>query len=259
MSEIELAFLAMVRGVSEFLPVGAERPALLVLKGLARHGGALLAGVQAGVLLALLAALRSELWSMGMGLWRAAKGRRDPGARLALQVALAAVPSAGIGWLVAQGQVLGPGTPLVVGGTTLAAGAALAIADRLGLTLRRIEHMTLLGALVLGAAQAAALLPGAGRAGPAVALARLMGYERAEAFRFSLLLSVPALAAMLAAGAGRLGAQPAGGEVLAALAATFVLSWLAAALAGLWLRRNGFLPFALYQMALGGAVIALAA
>ncbi|MBF0305247.1 MAG: undecaprenyl-diphosphate phosphatase [Alphaproteobacteria bacterium] len=257
MSEIEIAFLALVRGVSEFLPVGAERPPLMVLKGLARHGGAMLVAVQAGLLLALLAALRSELWSMGMGLWRVAKGRRDPGARLALQVAVAAIPSAGIGWLVAQGQIFGPGTPLVVGCTTVAAGLALAITDRLGLTLRRIEHMTLLGALVLGTVQGVALLPGAGRAGPAVALARLMGYERVEAFRFSLLLSVPAVAAMLASGLGRLNAMPPGGDALAALTVSFGLAWLAATLAGWWLRRNGFTPFALYQMALGGTVIAL--
>ncbi|MCP6497894.1 undecaprenyl-diphosphatase, partial [Klebsiella pneumoniae] len=69
------------------------------------------------------------------------------------------------------------------------------IADRLGVTVRRVEHLGWTGAMLIGLLQAAALLPGISRTAITIAAARLMGFERRDAARFSLLLAIPLLGA----------------------------------------------------------------
>ena len=119
------------------------------------------------------------------------------------------------------------------------------IADRVGMRVKRLEHMTLGQALVVGLAQPLAFIPGTSRSGITMVAARLMGYEREEAARFSFLLSIPAI---LAAGfyEGLKLAEGGAGEALsgAGLALLFSAATGLAAIAFLmrWLRRSSFAP-----------------
>jgi undecaprenyl-diphosphatase len=128
------------------------------------------------------------------------------------------------------------------------------IADGVGMRVKRLEHMTLGQALVVGLAQPLAFIPGTSRSGITMVAARLMGYEREEAARFSFLLSIPAI---VAAGLyeGLKLAQGGDGAALggAGLAMIFAALTGLAAIAFLmrWLRRSSFAPFVIYRLILG--------
>ena len=151
--------------------------------------------------------------------------------------------------------------PEVVAWATIGFGILLYLFDRIGLTVRRVEHMTLGHAFFIGLAQVLALIPGASRSGVTMTAARWLGYERAEAARFSMLMSIPVIAAS---------GVVAGYEVWnrgdpfltarAALAAalSFGVALLAIALLLALLRRMSFTPFVIYRLMLGGAVARLA-
>ena len=114
-------------------------------------------------------------------------------------------------------------------------------ADRFGLTIRRLEHISAGHAIVIGLAQAVAFIPGVSRSGITMVAARLLGYERAEAARFSFLLSIPAIAAagiwegrkVLETGSAEMlqdAAWACGLSAIAGfLAIAFLMSWLRAA------------------------------
>jgi len=129
------------------------------------------------------------------GLSRLSRGRVDDGARLAFHLAIATLPALAIGFLVQHFLGDRLRSIEIVAWTMIGFGIVLYIADRVGLTVRRLEHMNGGQALIIGIAQTLAFVPGTSRSGITIVAARLFGYERAEAARFSFLLSIPAIAA----------------------------------------------------------------
>jgi undecaprenyl-diphosphatase len=136
----------------------------------------------------------------------------------------------------------------------------LYVADRAGLRIRRLEHVTLSHALAIGFAQAIAFIPGTSRSGITMVAARLMGYERTDAARFSFLLSIPAIvAAGLWEGLKLYEAGSADliGDALTACALSAVAGLLAIAALMAWLKRATFTPFVIYRLLLGGFLISM--
>jgi undecaprenyl-diphosphatase len=137
-------------------------------------------------------------------------------------------------------------------------GIVLYLADRFGATVKRLGDLRLPQAVVIGCAQALALIPGISRSGITMVVARLLNFERAEAARFSFLLSIPASTA-----AGLLESYKIyeSGDVAVAHDAMLVV--LLTALAGLgaiaflmaWLRRATFTPFVVYRLLLGAVLL----
>jgi undecaprenyl-diphosphatase len=123
---------------------------------------------------------------------------------------------------------------------------------------RRIEHLGAGGAIFIGLAQVLAFIPGTSRSGITMTAARFLGFERPEAARFSLLLSIPAIL-----GAGTLtgldlyesGNVRLGFDAIAAAALSFLVAFLSIALMIRWLRRAGFTPFVFYRIFLGVALL----
>jgi undecaprenyl-diphosphatase len=272
---LQLVVVALVQGITEFLPISSSGH-LVVLPALAGwpdQGLVIDIAVHVGTLCAVGAYLWRDLLDMLASLGRLLRGRpqrrslaaggedagRSGGARMILLVIVGTVPVvlAGAGLHVLRPD--GIRAIEVVAWTTLGFGVVLYLADRLGMTLRRLEHLTVLHALVIGLAQALALVPGTSRAGITMTMARMLGYERADAARFSLLLAIPAIL-----GAGTL----AGWELYQAgdlqvgldalLAALFAFGAALVAIAAMmhWLRRASFTPFVIYRLALGGALLA---
>jgi undecaprenyl-diphosphatase len=194
------------------------------------------------------------------GLWRMFRGRFDDGAKLALNIAVATLPALAIGFAVQHFLGDRLRSIHVVAWTMIGFGVVLYAADRIGLTVRRVEHMSMGQALIVGIAQTLAFVPGTSRSGITIVAARLFGYERAEAARFSFLLSIPAIAA-----AGLLEGYKviqAGDMVqLHDAALTAGLSALAgfAAIAFMmaWLRSANFTIFVAYRLLLGAALLYL--
>jgi undecaprenyl-diphosphatase len=151
-------------------------------------------------------------------------------------------------------------TAEIVGWNLIVWGIILYVADKIGLTVRRMEHLNAGQALIIGVFQCLAFIPGTSRSAITITVARILGYERIAAARFSFLLSMPAIAAaglyqeyeFLQAPSPWIMEQ-----VGLMFAVSAVTGFLALAFMMYWLRRSGFAPFVLYRILLGAVVLYL--
>ena len=214
--------------------------------------------VHMGTLGAVMLYFRRDIWNMLFGLGRALRGKRDPGAKLAALLVVATVPAAVGGYFMNIYLPDGLRSSTIVGWTILGYGIVLYVADRLGMTLRRVEHLRFSDAIIIGLAQVLAFIPGTSRSGVTMTAARMLGMERPDAARFSMLLSVPTII-----GAGLLKGLELYHSSDAALTSSAFTAAVIAFFAGLlaiaammaWLRRSTFTPFVVYRVLLGGAIL----
>lgn len=266
MTLLDVVVVALVQGLAEVLPLGASGH-LALLPGLAARPegrAALLAAAEIGIASALALYFWRDMVAMIVGVARLTKGRLDAGGRLLLLVIAGTLPALAIGWgFLELGGGSGSGTGGRVGAAAALAlfGLFLLIADRLGVTVRRIEHLSWGGAAAIGLLQAAALIPGVSRTGITITAARLMGYERQDAARFSLLLAIPLVAAHAAftmAGLSRQAPLALSADLVVAAGLAFGTALPAAAILVAWLDRHTLAPFAMWRIVLGGAVLVFA-
>ncbi|MFO1058359.1 MAG: undecaprenyl-diphosphate phosphatase [Dongiaceae bacterium] len=254
--------IALVQGLTEFLPVSSSGHLILVpiLLGWPDQGLAIDVASHVGTLAAVLAYFWRDVARMLAGLGSLARGRLDSGGRLVGLLLAATVPALVVGFLVEHFV----GTALrhveVVAWTMLVFAVVLYVADRVGGIGRRLETMKLGQAILIGLAQVLAFVPGTSRSGITMVAGRLLGFERTEAARFSFLLSIPAIvAAGLWEGRKLLhDAEPGllGAALLTALFSA-VAGFLAIALLMAWLRRFGFVPFVIYRLIFGALLLYL--
>jgi undecaprenyl-diphosphatase len=259
---IDILVLAIVQGASEFLPISSSGHLILVPQFYCwpDQGPAMDVAARLGTLLAVLVYFWRDLFSMSQGAWKVLRGKRDPRVRLIGLLLVAAIPALAAGY--AADRYLGEGmrSPLVVACALIGFGLLLFLADKIGLTVRRIEHMSWGNALAIGLFQCLAVIPGAGRIGVAMTMARLIGFERPDAARFSLLLSIPIIAAaglyegwQLVQAGDAATLQHAG--LMVALSA--IAGFLAIAFLMYWVRRASFTPFVAYRVGVGLFVLYL--
>ena len=247
----------------EFLPISSWGH-LVLLKELAHwpdHGLVMEVAVHVGSLGAVVVYFRRDLWAMVLGVVRATRGRPDPGTRLAALMVVGTIPVVVAGFAV--DRIFGDSlrTLEVVAWTTFVFAIVLYVTDRRGMTVRRLEHMAYGDAIVIGLAQTLALVPGTSRSGITMSAARMLGMERVEAARFSMLLSIPAILGagcwmaveLYQAGDAALTESAVLAAAMAFIAATIAISALMA-----WLRRASFTPFVVYRVVLGGALLGIA-
>lgn len=214
-----------------------------------------------GILLALVIYFSGDLWAMAVGLFRYFTGRRGTtGAHLAFQLVIGTLPAVAAWGLVDHYLPGGLHDLRIVAWAMLGFGIVLFITDRTGMTIRRVEHLGYSDALVIGIAQVLALIPGASRSGITMSAGRILGFERVDATRFSLLLSIPALLGItVVRGTDLLSRQDLvlSGAVVTAFAVGFGAALVAVSLLMAWLRRGTFTPFVVYRVVLGGALLGL--
>lgn len=262
MSLEQLALLALIQGITEFLPISSSGHLNLLhqLTAMPDQGVMIDVAVHAGTLLAVVLYFHKDVRRLGLGLVKLLRGKMTPDGRLALYLILATLPVMAVGIVLLEtGAVAALRTAEVVAWANLIFALLLYGADRSGLTVRRVDHLTASGALAVGLAQVLALIPGASRAGVTISMARLLGYERAEAARLSMLLSIPTiLAAATATGvdAYRSGDTALQADMMAAGGLAFVAALATIALFLRLLRHMTFTPFVVYRIALGGALLA---
>lgn len=256
----QLIILALVQGITEFLPISSSAHLILVpaLTGAEDQGMLLDIAVHVGTLGAIVLYLWRDMLRMLVGIGRGLGGRSDPGLILALQLVVGTLPLVAAGYAASRYLGTSLRSPEVIAWATLGFGVLLWIADRLGMTIRRIDHMGFGAAFFIGASQVLALIPGTSRSGITMTAARMLGFERTEAARFSMLLGVPALLAagtlagidIYEAGDARLTA-----DAFVAGGLAFVAALIAVAAMMRWLRRASFLPFVIYRILLGGGLL----
>jgi undecaprenyl-diphosphatase len=214
--------------------------------------------VHVGTLFAVMVYFWRDLWGITVGTVRLLMGRRGPGARLAGQILLGTIPVVIAGYFGREYI----GTYLrdveIIAWSTIGFGALLWIADHLGMTVRRIEHLKFGNAIFIGLAQVLALVPGTSRSGITMTAGRFLGMERTEAARFSMLLSIPVIlgAGVLAAtDLGQSGNFEIGRDVMLSAGIAFITGLLSIVIMMRWLGRAGFTPFVLYRLALGAGLL----
>lgn len=256
MTELHILVLALVQGITEFLPISSSGHLVLVpiVGGWPDQGLMMDVAVHVGTLGAVIIYFWRDIWHMVRGLIRVTKGKNDPGAKLAAMLILSTLPVIAAGYFL--NKYIGDEyrTIEVIGWTTLGFGFLLYLADKMGLTIRRVEHTGITDALIIGLAQCLALIPGTSRSGITVTAARFLGYERLDAARFSMLMSIPTIL-----GAGTLkglelyesGNTQLTNDALTAAGLSFIAAFIAIAALMAWLRRASFTPFFIYRICLG--------
>ena len=266
MTTLQSIVLGLVQGLSEFLPISSSGHLILVplVTGWADQGLTFDVAVHIGSLGAVLLYFRKDLYEMIRGAfdWSAPGVLSHPGRHLIALIAVGTVPIIFGG--IAIKMLIGTENlrnAYVVGCTSIFFGSALYFADRFGARERNVAQMGFKDALIIGCAQVLALIPGTSRSGVTMTAARLLGLHRAEAARFSFLLSIPAILA-----AGSLvtlevmsgGGEPLDSTAILGLIAAFISAWAAIAFLMQWLRQESFTPFVIYRLILGVALLVYA-
>lgn len=262
---LKAVFLGVLQGLTEFLPISSSAHLRIFpeLFGWGDPGAAFTAVIQIGTELAVLIYFRKDIWRIGstwtLSLFRPElRGRQD--SRMGWYIIVGSLPIVLLGVLLKDVIERDFRNLWIIGVTLIVLGVILGVADRVGGTSRAVKDMTLRHAVLLGAAQALALVPGVSRSGATISMGRLLGYDREAATRFAFLLAIPAV---IGAGIFELREIP-GGEntygVLPTLVATIV-SFLVGYSAIAWLLRyvstKSYLPFVVYRIALGSLTLLL--
>ena len=259
MEWLQILVLASIQGLTEFLPISSSAHLILVpvLTGWPDQGLAFDVAVHVGSLAAVLVYFRDDFTSMlREGL------RRPPGAddraRVGWLVVVASIPVGVAGLAVDAGMSESLRAPLVIAAATIGFGLLLLFADRAGPKNRDLESITIRDAVVIGCAQAIALIPGTSRSGITMSAGLLVGLTPVDSARFSFLLSVPVI--LMAGGYKMLQLVADASDVQwSALAAgAFVTAVCAYACIHAFLRlvdRIGFAPFVAYRLVLGAVLL----
>ena len=266
---LQIVILALVQGITEFLPISSSAHLVLVpvVSGWPDQGLVIDVAVHVGTLFAVLLYFRRDVAAAITGFMRLFAGGTEREARLALQIALASIPAFAAGLALhelAPTLFRAEGANLVfavqvIAWANLGFGLLLWLADRYGPTRRDVDGLGYGGALAIGLAQALALIPGTSRSGVTMTAGRALGMTREAAARFSMLMAIPIIL-----GAGALAGKDVidagdvtlGVDALLACGLAFLSALAAIALLMRWLRHAGFTPFVIYRAILGLALLA---
>ena len=198
MDFIQLFFLAVVQGLTEFLPISSSAHLILVpeLLGWQANGLAFDVAVHVGTLIAVLAFLKQEIAQIipaWLGGWRAFSWSND--GMLGWLVVIGTIPVGIVGLLAGDYIELNLRTSATIAATTLFFGLLLGWADKgASSNTGQINSLSIKHTVIVGAAQALALIPGTSRSGITMTALLALGYSRTAAARFSFLLAIPAIA-----------------------------------------------------------------
>jgi undecaprenyl-diphosphatase len=251
---LQAAVLGLVQGITEFLPISSTAHLRLVpaLLGWPDGGAAFAAVIQLGTLLAVVGFFLRDLGRMLAAAARA-ETRKSLDARMLLYIIAGTVPI-GVAGLLARHAIEGPLRSIaVIASMLIVVGIVMGVVEKKSRFERAIEAFTLRDAVIVGLAQALALVPGTSRSGITLVAAMILGFRRDAAARFSFLLSIPAVAA---AGVFELpkllhdrevGTVPLViGLTVAAVSGYLCVAWLLR-----FLRTNTTLGFVVYRVILG--------
>ena len=256
-----LTILALIQGLTEFLPISSSGHLIIFPKllGWQDQGITIDVAVHAGSLLAVLIFLWRDIWRILLELGHLARPGSSVTPPLLHLLLVASVPLIIIGFLVSTVMQDLTRNIEVIGWATLLFGILLGFSDRIGMTLNRFQHMRYFDAFLIGLAQILALIPGASRAGVTITAARFLGFERASAARFSLLLAIPAiLGASFLKGLDIFLSNNVtlGIDFLIAAGISFCAALASISIMMKWLNRAGFMPFVVYRIIMGALLLA---
>lgn len=261
MTTLQIIILAIVQGLTEFLPISSSGHLVLMpyLFEWIDQGLAFDVAVHFGSLVAVCIFFRKDIASLLAGGVQVVTGNvKTPESRMALAITLATIPAALAGLLFASWIEQNLRDPSVIVYTLAGYGILMGLADRFGRRERSMADVGFKEAFIIGCAQALALVPGTSRSGVTITAARILGFERQDAARFSFLLSAPVI--LLAASYKFLelissGETVAWGQLGLGAAVSCVVAYISIEFFMRVVTRIGLAPFAIYRLLLAGAIL----
>ena len=265
MSWLEALVLGLVQGLTEFLPISSSAHLRITSAALFGNdaGAAFTAVSQLGTEAAVLLFFRADIWRLGTAWLRGLRRRSERGLdyRMAWYVIVGTVPISFLGVLF-KSAIEGPARNLWIIGTSLVVfGLVLGAAEHYGRQRRPVEDLRLRDGVLMGCAQAFALLPGVSRSGGTVSAGLFLGLTRPAAVRFSFLLAIPAVTAAGlfslpdVAQTGGPGAHPSAIQMIVATLVAFVTGYVTIAWLLRYVQNHTVYVFVWYRVLLGLAVL----
>ncbi|MDO5080783.1 undecaprenyl-diphosphatase UppP [Buchananella hordeovulneris] len=277
MNIVDAIILGLLQALTEFLPISSSAHLRVVGELLGQDPGAAFTAItQIGTELAVLVYFRRDIvriigawWRALPGLWHAASGQKsrhsgaalaDPDARLGWMIIVGSLPIVGLGVLFEEAIDSALRNLWITATMLIVFGLILGWADRRGANTKTLRHMRWGEAVLYGLSQAAALVPGVSRSGGTITAGRLMGFQRAEAARYSFLLAMPAV---FGAGLYKLfkgdssGVSVGAVPTLVATIIAFVVGYIVIVGFLKFVQTRTFVPFVLYRIVFGFVVIGL--
>lgn len=264
---LKAVVLGTLQGLTEFLPISSSAHLRIFpeMFGWGDPGAAFTAVVQIGTEVAVLLYFRKDIWRIASTWLRSLvrpeyRGQLD--ARMGWYIIVGSVPIVVLGVLLKDTIESEFRNLWVIGTTLVVLGVILGIADRVGSNDRTVRQLGLRDAVLMGLAQACALVPGVSRSGATISMGRFLGYEREAATRYAFLLAIPAV---VGAGLFELPEIPHGdnaygwGPTITATVVSFVVGYAAIAWLLRYISTHSYLPFVVYRVVLGGLTLALVA
>ncbi len=257
--------LGLLQGLTEFLPISSSAHLAIFPKffGWEDPGAAYTAVVQIGTEVAVVLYFWRDIWKIATGWLRglvSAEGRRELEWRMGWFIIIGSLPIVVVGLLFEDFIDKEFRNLWVIGTMLVVLGLVLGLAERIGRNARPIEELSWGHAVLLGAAQAAAVIPGVSRSGATISMGLALGYERAAATRYAFLLAIPAV---VGAGLYKLKDIPGGenaygwgptivGTVVSFVVGLAVIHWLLQ-----YVSKHSYTPFVIYRVALGSLTLIL--
>ncbi len=262
---LQLVLVALIQGITEFLPVSSSGHLILLpgLTGYSDQGQVIDVAVHLGTLAAVVIFFWRDVRLCLGGMTCLACGRADTeGSRLALGLIIATIPTVLFGAFLHFSHLSDAlRSPAVIGWTMLIFGIVLYIADQKGAQEKVSSDWSLRDALIMGLWQMIALIPGTSRSGITITGARQLGYKREDGARIAMLMSIPTI---IASGVllGTEVAMDANMDLIhdAAIAAALAMLSALAALSLMMrlLRSTSFTPYVISRVILGLALLGYA-
>ena len=261
MTWLQIVVLAIVQGLTEFLPISSSGHLVLVPSALgwADQGLPFDVAVHFGSLVAVCVYFRRDVAAMflgGMQLLRLKNDTRE--SRLAFVLGIGTIPAAVAGLTLASWIEDHMRDPAVVVITLSGYAVIMILADRFGRRERTVAGIKLSDAIWIGCAQALALIPGTSRSGVTISAARVLGFHRQDAARFSFLLSVPVILLASAYKGFEMLTAPAPvpwGELGFAALISAIVAYMSIGIFMRVVSRIGLLPSAVYRLVLAAVIL----
>ncbi|MHB1172909.1 MAG: undecaprenyl-diphosphate phosphatase [Lacisediminihabitans sp.] len=276
MGFINAIILGLVQGLTEFLPISSNAHVRLVgeLIGTGADPGArFTAIIQLGTEAAVIVYFWHDITRIISKWSRSLSGRvprSDPDARMGWFIILGSVPIVVLGLLFQQAIETTLRSLWVIAISMIVFGVLLGVADYVGAKKRRLKELTVPHAIVYGFAQSLALIPGVSRSGGTITAGLFLGYERRAATRYSFLLAIPAVFGSglyelykaikepcVSAARGCIPEIFDPAQTAVATAVAFVVGLVVIAVFMSYISKRSFLPFVIYRLLLGIALIVL--
>lgn len=262
MSLIQIAVLALIQGLTEFLPVSSSAHLILasIVFGWPDQGLAFDVSTHVGTLLAALVYFRKELWQMVVPWLGSGKGD-EASRKLGLTLLIASIPAILVGAILYDWVESSLRNVRTIAYATIGFGLLLWWADARFSRSKVMDNMNLKAGVVIGLAQMLALVPGTSRSGITITMGRMLGFNIDTATRFSFLLSIPVIAAAGGYGLLRMFLNDSSVDWVQfglAVLISAIAGWLFIAAFLALLQRIGLVPFVIYRLVLGAALLWLA-